>query len=242
MTSTITIDSPVDGSIPTCSLHLMPFRIEHTGPAPISTYFRPQPAPIPTFGKTAMTETTPAVELQPDSTEGISQTTELSEEEVVKTQDVEMSMSAGALLQTQASGERFVAAFRGREVRGATVDLPEGYSGIVLKSSDDGQGKPGKAAPKKELVNETRSKSSRRAARNSRRVIDVDDEVEDAVEDADAIPEDQEQPTRTLNLASKFSSFVLWNPDIPVDEGKDEYLRSLSEWTKLSAEASVLYF
>ena len=32
-----------------------------------------------------------------------------------------------------------------------------------------------------------------------------------------------------------FSSSTARNPDIPVDEGRDEYVRFLNEWTKLSA-------
>ena len=56
--------------------------------------------------------------------------------------------------------------------------------------------------------------------------------------DADGQGEEEEAPTRTLTLASTFSSFVVWNPDIPVDEGRDEYIRSLNEWIKLSAMVS----
>ncbi|KAH9971005.1 hypothetical protein BGW80DRAFT_1325058, partial [Lactifluus volemus] len=37
----------------------------------------------------------------------------------------------------------------------------------------------------------------------------------------------------------RFDSFVLWHPDNPVDEGKDEYLRSLSEWVNIAAEVCV---
>lgn len=39
-------------------------------------------------------------------------------------------------------------------------------------------------------------------------------------------------PVRTLQATGTFSSFVLWNLDIPMDESRDEYLRSLTEWTK----------
>jgi len=60
--------------------------------------------------------------------------------------------------------------------------------------------------------------------------------MDDSGEGADA--EEEEAPTCTLALASTFSSFVVWNPDIPVDEGRDEYIRSLNEWIKLSAMVS----
>ena len=48
-----------------------------------------------------------------------------------------------------------------------------------------------------------------------------------------------EVPTRVLEPVSTFSSFVLWNADIPANDGRDEYVRSLREWTKLAAEVST---
>ena len=44
------------------------------------------------------------------------------------------------------------------------------------------------------------------------------------------------QDVRQLIPTPTFSSFTIWSPDIPVDEGKDEYIRCLVEWTKLAAE------
>jgi ribonuclease H2 non-catalytic Ylr154p-like subunit len=35
---------------------------------------------------------------------------------------------------------------------------------------------------------------------------------------------------------ARFDSFVLWHRDIPVDEGRDVYLRSLSEWMNIASE------
>ena len=62
-------------------------------------------------------------------------------------------------------------------------------------------------------------------------------------DDADA-PEfsetmSDEVPTHVLEPVLTFSSFVLWNPDIPANNGCDEYVRSLGEWTKLAAEVST---
>ena len=48
-----------------------------------------------------------------------------------------------------------------------------------------------------------------------------------------------EVPTRVLEPVSTFSSFVLWNADIPANDGRDEYVRSLREWTNLVAEVST---
>ena len=44
---------------------------------------------------------------------------------------------------------------------------------------------------------------------------------------------------RTLRPAATFASFVLWHQDIPIDEGRDEYLRAVREWTRLAAEVSA---
>ena len=46
----------------------------------------------------------------------------------------------------------------------------------------------------------------------------------------------EEGPARVLCPTGTFGSFVLWHPDIPMDEERDEYLRSLTEWTRLAAE------
>ena len=35
--------NPENGSLPECTLNLMPFSIKYTGTAPVSTYFRPKP-------------------------------------------------------------------------------------------------------------------------------------------------------------------------------------------------------
>ena len=48
-----------------------------------------------------------------------------------------------------------------------------------------------------------------------------------------------EDVARTLQPTSTFSSFVLWTQDIPVDEGKDEYLRAIREWSRLASEVSA---
>ncbi|KAG9024004.1 hypothetical protein FRB95_012219 [Tulasnella sp. JGI-2019a] len=44
-----------------------------------------------------------------------------------------------------------------------------------------------------------------------------------------------EMPARGLVPVSAFSSLTVWNADNPVDTGRDEYIRSLDEWTRLSS-------
>jgi hypothetical protein len=50
-----------------------------------------------------------------------------------------------------------------------------------------------------------------------------------------------EDVARNLHPFARFSSIVLWNGDVPVDEGKDEYVRSLREWMKLSEEVIGIF-
>ena len=38
---------------------------------------------------------------------------------------------------TSSLGARFMAAFRGRTMKGVTVNLPEGYEGIVFRADDE---------------------------------------------------------------------------------------------------------
>ncbi|OCH87537.1 hypothetical protein OBBRIDRAFT_837311 [Obba rivulosa] len=144
--------------------------------------------------------------------------------------------------------ERWISSFRGRSIQGLTVPLPEGYIGIVLRTPLDGAsaGAANEVRARereREKAKAKAQKESRRGTRRSARVIELDLEDEDmdgaghdtAIEGG-AIGADLEEPVRTLTATSTFSQFVLWNPDFPVDEGKDEYLRSLSEWTKLATE------
>ena len=44
-----------------------------------------------------------------------------------------------------------------------------------------------------------------------------------------------------LRPTAKFSNFILWNADADVDEGRDEYLRTLSEYQHLLAEVRLIY-
>jgi hypothetical protein len=46
---------------------------------------------------------------------------------------------------------------------------------------------------------------------------------------------------RTLKPVARFSSLVVWNPDIPVDEGRDEYLRALGEWTRIASDVRLFF-
>jgi len=42
-----------------------------------------------------------------------------------------------------------------------------------------------------------------------------------------------------LTVGGTFDSMRVWHPDMPVDEGRDEYVRCLMEWTRLASEVAV---
>ena len=129
-------------------------------------------------------------------------------------------------------------------MRGTKVDLPDGYMGIVLRVPEDKKGKGGASAVKvQEEEERPKAKAKGRATRRSKRVQEVievqdEDDAMDGGESGDVgVPEG---PVRVLQPVSTFPSFILWHPDNPVDEGRDEYMRSLKEWTRLAAEVSGL--
>ncbi|KZV81720.1 ribonuclease H1 small subunit, partial [Exidia glandulosa HHB12029] len=206
--SDATLSIKPSGPLPDASPSLMPFHIAHTGPAPLSTYFR--------------VKTTPA----------------------------------GVAEDGTPTRERHVASFRGRTVEGTRVALPEGYVGLVLQSdaqastltaSSHARRPPSPTKPKKAFT-----KSKGRKTRSST----VRDEPEPEPEPVEAMPDamdldaplpadeaslDVEIPadavaTRQLTPAGKFDSFLVWGADYAVDEGFDDYIRSLKEWTSLAAE------
>ncbi|KDQ61812.1 hypothetical protein JAAARDRAFT_76740 [Jaapia argillacea MUCL 33604] len=238
------ISFPTDGSkLPECSPHLMPFHIGHTGPAPISTYFRVKAVPAPGgFPPPSENQNGSAADLAGDGTTGegssakegdkVDQDVEMKELEETNPQAVPppadpqvstvLSPSPSAPQPPPSNSARFTAAFRGRTVHGLTIDLPEGYGGIVLQSPDT---KVDKDDKRKDANG---SEKPRRSAR--RMEVDEEDGLDDIHEDSASVP------VRTLELTGTFSSFVLWHPDIPVDDGKDEYVRALTEWTSLAAE------
>ena len=221
----IQLTAPEKGSLPERTPNLMPFNIKYTGTAPVSTYFRPKPPFV---------QGDPLTSEAGGSQEGTSQLSTATD----VANPVEFNTNPMATLNVVPKEEPLVAAFRGRTIRGTRVSVPGGYTGVVLIGADANKTKQQSPSP---------PPLRRRPHRRSGRVIDVDEDdepqdvdMDDAEEgaDVDGYGEEEEGPTRTLTLSSVFSSFVVWNPDIPVDEGRDEYVRSLNEWTKLSAVVS----
>ncbi|KAF8527307.1 ribonuclease H2, subunit C [Gautieria morchelliformis] len=192
---------PSKSALPTITPHLMPFHVEHTGSAPLSTYFIVRPG------------------LQPDSTSADS---------------TDGDTTPGPSL-AQRCKARFSSAFRGRTMQGLGVDLPDGYSGIVLKNEKMANGQD-TIPPKRPASTKAKRQKGRRATRSLARA-----NADDAEEDGDVVMEgertdDHNDVVHTLHPTAKFSSFTLWNADVDVDAGRDEYLRALSEYQQLSAE------
>lgn len=222
-------------NIPTCSPHLMPFHISYSGSAPIQTYFRVKPAPPPTYGSSmSESKATPVTKPaspppEPDAADSQRTIDMSSSTASVSNQDLGWTSSSTTLVEgekpitdTETSHSpnsiHFTASFRGRALRGLHVDLPEGYSGLVLRPPEGGDAHTG-VFPK-----------------SGKPYIPDND---DANTNDDEVVEEDDEPIRFLQPSSSFSSMTLWNPDIPLDEGRDEYLRSLTEWTKLAAVVQI---
>ena len=232
--------------------HLMPFHIQHTGPAPVSTYFHIQPqvgqssslpcsSPPSREGKTVTTTTvTTEVSSEERDNHSIAAGADLMVEDpaitVAARVDVVVAnattpatpvLRSGPIRRLSESAKRFVSSFRGRTVHGVEVALPKGYGGIVLR---------GDANDKAHTYPSTASKSNRRyIGRPRRKPTEEEESDEISSEDEDG------HPARVLKPTARFDSFVLWHPDIPVDEGKDEYLRSLTEWTSIASEVRACF-
>ena len=169
----------------------MPFRINYSGPAPISTFFRPREA---------------------DTLQAIA-------EKATEVPDTALITSVSPKLN---SGKRFISAFRGRVVQGLEIVLPHGYKGLVLRNE-----LPSKVSRP--------VRKDRKKTRSTRRKMECEDqEDEDGTEQASET--ETSEAVRELVPSHTFESFILWNPDRHVDEGQDEYIRTLKEWTALAAE------
>lgn len=233
--------------LPECSPNLMPFHLNYSGTAPITTYFRVKPATLRDESGKNVAQLSPET-LSETNKEGSDRVAVATTSDHGAGDDTGPAMVvspsaqpvANANTQTQKKlslGARFVAAFRGRTVHGVTVDLPEGYSGIVLRAEEDGR--KGKAVVGRQSQEAAPKAKKGRSTRKASRT-DVDEDI-----DMERPPQEEDREcraTRTLNPTAIFSSFVLWNPDLPVDEAKDEYLRSLTEWTQLAEEASLSFY
>ncbi|KAG6335997.1 hypothetical protein ID866_3092 [Astraeus odoratus] len=249
--------------------------MEYTGPAPVSRYFRPKPAPASSATQnltTALSSSSMVTLTEETSTLGVDESqNSITSKSSIATSITAVEMASVGLEETDvavqfhsvhvdltetqpdvtpsahASQQRLVAAFRGRQLVGQIVSLPDGYSGLILQAPSLRNGnvkectETGPSKPQSKVT--AKLASTRRSGRKSVRARKPKEDVT-MEEDADLVEEDLQhgllqEGARQLVPTSTFSSFTIWSPDIPVDEGKDEYIRALVEWTRLAAEVYI---
>ena len=148
-----------------------------------------------------------------------------------------------------AQNRRHISTFRGRIIHSLDIDLPEGYTGLVLRTEGEGISNTSAAPSRDGRYGDNARTTVKRVTRRSKAIVTRDEagEVElemservvqrvefmDLTEDIERDTEEH-LPTRALIPTARFSSFRLWNADIPADDGADEYCRSLTEWITLA--------
>ena len=205
---------------------LMPFHIGYTGSAPVSTYFdaktptKPfQATPANGDASIASLPEAPGLPVCPEGTNNLQDT--------------------------------YTAAFRGRSLHGVRVPLPEGFLGYLLQSNEPELPEGSSKRKREDLSTSQPGKKARRPPRT--RSVTVKEEieedmyavmsrVEDEIEVEGVAPQSIILPEREFRPTGKFDSIVVWHPDVPVDRGKDEYVRAIDEWTRLSGIVSVLLY
>ncbi|KAF8888076.1 ribonuclease H2, subunit C [Infundibulicybe gibba] len=201
--------------------YLMPFRIDYSGKAPISTYLRVEAAGETVGGPSAAGQHSQNVKVEESKEEGEgssreseepkkkSEDTAMVEEKLVK--PIQSPTSQSLSKRVTDATTRFISSFRGRTIQGLKVNVPEGRK-------DQGEGEEQNHAPL--------------SACRGAEVLEEDEPVQID----EGLIDDEPAAVRTLMPTSQFSSFVVWHPDHPVDENQDVYIRSLTEWTRLAAE------
>ncbi|KAG6809354.1 hypothetical protein H0H92_000591 [Tricholoma furcatifolium] len=232
---------PIDNidKLKTCIPYLMPFHIDYSGPAPISTYLRVDAAketvgaPGPEEMNANGSQSTSTGDSQPSITPTESLTNVGGSEGTIDTQTTTPAPLACSSPASRVTDDttRFISSFRGRTIQGLKVGLPEGYTGVVLR--EDASGSKARETKGKGTNKRRSLKETGRGARARSKKGQVDDENEFGLDEAMDVDEGEEE-RKTLTVASQFSNFVLWNADHPVDEGRDEYIRSINEWIQLS--------
>ena len=126
--------------LPSCTPYLMPFHIDYSGKAPISTYLRVEAASEVVGAPPSQEEDASSTELKAG---GSSEPSQNSEETLVDAEPLSetdrgtdgppLSPPRLAKRVTDAT-TRFISSFRGRTIQGLKVELPEGYGGLVLQT------------------------------------------------------------------------------------------------------------
>jgi len=137
----------------------------------------------------------------------------------------------GATAHLADSAKRFVSSFRGRTVHGVKVAVPNGYLDIALRGDAHGKARQTTGSNHKHQLTRLRQ---------LRRKSDVIEEVQYQDDAAKMSPEGW-APRQSPETGAQVRFVRPVPPDIAVDEGKDESLRSLSEWVNRFTKASVFH-
>jgi hypothetical protein len=228
----------------------MPFRISYSGPAPLSAYFLKKPI-----------ETSAGTEKSlPTSNDNVSEPNIQNGEagpEDIKNPESEVQYSAafrgrrvvshnvrlppdyvGLLLeqkQTSHSSAQDLARHDPSSGGGTTVKK------AVTKAGDRAKALKEKAAAKLNKAGKRKSKyfqdEEEREPQDEGNEAPGGHDVDHAIETGQGQKPVNEQ---VMNVAGKFDDFTLWHPDGPVDQGRDEYIRSLNEWITLAGEVRIM--
>jgi len=134
------------------------------------------------------------------------------------------------------------------DIKGKSRAKPTGKAGSTGTKEKGREEQQSKKAPPR------RGRLTRSATLSKPEAIAVEEVAAQEAEDeimADTIPTPgddddgvagekvpNEHPIRRLIPHAQFSSFTLWHQDRPVDKGRDEYCRTLTEWIALSHEVN----
>ena len=196
-----------ESPLPACNPNLMPFHIKYTGPAAVSMFFHVEKAKAEE-GEGEMKEQNDKIKVEE----------EREEENPAKAQKPTSTPVSSETSVLKDADRRFISSFRGRTIHGLNMDVPTGYTGLLLQGDDDDDPQPTTVV--------SHVVDHRRVLNASDDSIDNDFEM------------DEELPLRKLIPQSTFSSITLWHADRAVDETRDDYYRTLTEWIALSHEVS----
>ena len=128
-------------------------------------------------------------------------------------------------------------------MQGVESVLPDCYGGVLLRSNSFviHVDSPTKRAEK----GTGRTTRSSQLKPKEEVQVDYDDpmallDMEDTGFETSA--SEQNREAKTLHPSHVFSSLVVWHPDVPVDQGHDEYVRALTERTAVAAEVCARAF
>ncbi|KAK3678084.1 hypothetical protein LTR78_002179 [Recurvomyces mirabilis] len=96
--------------------------------------------------------------------------------------------------------------FRGRKLQSRTLQLPEGYQGVLLRKTDQ-------LAP--------------REAGNKLPQVPIEQEEED--DDDDDELDDDSEDVKVMEQMGKFHEVVVWGHEAVPEDG-DEYVKGIEEW------------